>query len=53
MYPTAGHSFLNDAPNGPRVLRPLMRVAHIGPDPVASEDAWLRIEAFFGEHLAS
>lgn len=50
-YPTAGHSFLNDAANGPRLLRPLMRVAHVGPDPVAAEDAWRRIEAFFGEHL--
>lgn len=52
-YPTAGHSFLNDEPNGPRVLRPLLRIAHIGPDPVAAADAWARIEAFFAEHLGS
>jgi carboxymethylenebutenolidase len=51
VYPTAGHSFLNDAANGPRPFRPLMRVAHVGPDPVAAADAWRRIEAFFGEHL--
>jgi len=51
VYPTAGHSFLNDAPNGPRVFRPLLKVAHVGPDPVAAPDAWRRIETFFGEHL--
>ena len=50
-YPTAGHSFLNDAPNGPLVLRPLLKIAGIGPDPVAAADAWDRIEAFFGTHL--
>ena len=51
-YPTAGHSFLNDAPTGPRVLRPLMRVANVGPDPEAAEDAWRRIDSFFHEHLS-
>lgn len=51
QYPTAGHSFLNDAENGPRVLRPLIRVSGAGPDPVAAADAWQRIEAFFAEHL--
>ncbi|WP_166786054.1 hypothetical protein [Cryobacterium lyxosi] len=24
-----------------------------GPDPVAAAEAWRRIEAFFGEHLAA
>ena len=51
VYPTAGHSFLNDAPNGPRLLRPLLRISHVGPEPVAAADAWQRIEAFFAEHL--
>ncbi len=51
VYPTAGHSFLNDEPNGPRVFRPLMKLAHVGPEPVAAADAWRRIEAFFAEHL--
>jgi len=51
-YPSAGHSFLNDAPNGPTPLRPLMRVARIGPQPEAAADAWARIEAFFAKHLA-
>lgn len=51
VYPTAGHSFLNDAPNGPRALRPLFKIAHVGPDPAAATDAWRRIEAFFATHL--
>jgi carboxymethylenebutenolidase len=51
-YPTANHSFLNDAPNGPVVLRPLLKVAGIGPDPVAAVDAWRRIEDFFARHLS-
>jgi carboxymethylenebutenolidase len=50
-YPGAGHSFLNSAPNGPRILRPLLRVAGIGPDPVAAHDAWRRIETFFHANL--
>jgi carboxymethylenebutenolidase len=50
-YPSAGHAFLNDAEVGPRVLRPLFRVAGMGPNPAAAEDAWGRIEAFFAEHL--
>lgn len=50
-YPTAGHAFLNDAEAGPRVLRPLLRVAGIGPDPAAAADAWHRIDDFFAHHL--
>ena len=53
VYPTAGHAFLNDAEVGPRPLRPLFRVAGIGPDPAASRDAWQRIESFFAEHLGT
>jgi carboxymethylenebutenolidase len=52
-YPTAGHSFLNDADTGPRALRPITRrILGAGPDPVAAADAWKRIERFFGEYLA-
>ncbi|OXM21516.1 carboxymethylenebutenolidase [Rhodococcus erythropolis] len=51
-YPTAGHAFLNDAEAGPKVLRPLERILGIGPDPVAAQDAWKRIDSFFGRHLA-
>jgi carboxymethylenebutenolidase len=50
-YPTAGHAFLNDAEAGPRVLRPLLRVAGVGPQPDAAPDAWRRIEEFFTAHL--
>ena len=49
--PAAGHSFLNDGPAGPGWLGPLLRVAHIGPEPVSARDAWQRIDAFFDEHL--
>jgi carboxymethylenebutenolidase len=50
-YAAAGHAFLNDAEAGPRALRPLLRVAGIGPEPESANDAWGRIEAFFGAHL--
>jgi carboxymethylenebutenolidase len=50
-YPAAGHAFLNDAEAGPRPLRPLLRVAGIGPEPESAKDAWGRIEAFFAAHL--
>jgi len=52
-YPNAGHSFLNDAPNGPALLRPLLKVLNVGPEPASAADAWRRIEAFFAEHLTS
>jgi carboxymethylenebutenolidase len=51
IYRTAGHSFLNDAPVGPVLARPLMKIAHVGPDPEAATHAWRRIESFFGRHL--
>ncbi|MHA6742460.1 dienelactone hydrolase family protein [Rhodococcus erythropolis] len=51
-YPTAGHAFLNDEEAGPKVLRPLERILGIGPDPVAAQDAWKRIDSFFERHLA-
>jgi len=50
-YPTAGHSFLNEAETGPWALRPLLRVAAVGPEPTAAADAWRRIEEFFAVHL--
>jgi carboxymethylenebutenolidase len=50
-YPAASHAFLNDAEAGPRVLRPLLRVAGIGPEPDSAKDAWDRIEKFFATHL--
>jgi carboxymethylenebutenolidase len=51
VYEGAGHSFLNDAPNGPAALQPIARIANIGPDPKAAADAWARIERFFAKHL--
>ncbi|MHC6222123.1 dienelactone hydrolase family protein [Arthrobacter sp. MMS24-S77] len=50
-FPTAGHAFLNDAPVGPRALRPLMRVMGIKPDPAAAPEAWQRIEDHFAKYL--
>lgn len=50
-YPLAGHSFLNEAPNGPRPLRPLLRLSGAGPHPASAEHAWRRIDAFFSAHL--
>ncbi len=52
-YPDAGHVFMNDKLNGWPWLRPIVRVAHFGPDPVAAADAWARIEKFFAAHLES
>jgi len=51
-YPTAGHAFLNREDVSPWYLAPLTRlVMRVGPDPVASQDAWRRIEEFLGRHL--
>jgi carboxymethylenebutenolidase len=50
-YQGAGHSFMNDAPVGPRALRPLLKIAGMGPNPEAAADAWGRIEQFFSQHL--
>jgi carboxymethylenebutenolidase len=50
-YPAASHAFLNDTEAGPRVLRPLLRVAGIGPESESANDAWDRIERFFAIHL--
>lgn len=51
VYPNAGHSFLNDAPTGPLVLRPILKVGNFGPEPESAKDAWQRIETFFAAHL--
>ena len=51
-YPDAGHSFLNELEEGPRPLRPIMKlILGAGPNPEAAADAWARIEAFFATHL--
>ena len=46
VYPDAGHSFANKLPG-----QPLLRIAGCGYNEAATEDAWSRIFAFFGEHL--
>ncbi|OBI14714.1 dienelactone hydrolase family protein [Mycobacterium sp. E2497] len=48
VYPGVGHSFANKLPG-----QPLNRIAGFGYDEAATEDAWRRVFAFFGEHLAS
>jgi carboxymethylenebutenolidase len=50
-YPDAGHSFMSQHEG---LLHSLMSRAptRVGHDPVAAEDAWGRMLAFFGEHLA-
>jgi carboxymethylenebutenolidase len=50
-FPAAGHSFLNDEELGPALLRPLMRVMGVGPDPESSPEAWRRIEDHFATYL--
>lgn len=47
-YPGAGHSFANELP-----AQPLLRITGFGYNEAATEDAWRRVFAFFGEHLQS
>jgi len=48
VYPDAGHSFANELP-----VQGLLRITGFGYDEAATEDAWRRVFAFFGEHLAT
>ena len=48
VYPGVGHGFANILPG-----QPLLRIVGLGYDQAATEDAWKRVFAFFGEHLAS
>ena len=50
-FPGAGHAFLNDQEMGPVLLRPLMRVMGVGPDPESAPEAWRRIEEHFARYL--
>lgn len=49
-YPDAGHGFANDIKMGP--FKPLAKVLGLGYHQESSEDAWRRVQDFFGEHLA-
>ena len=46
VYPDAGHSFANQLPG-----QPLLRITGFGYNEAATQDAWSRVFAFFGEHL--
>ena len=48
VYPGAGHSFADKLP-----AQPLLRITGFGYNEAATEDAWARVFAFFGEHLRS
>jgi carboxymethylenebutenolidase len=48
VYPHAGHSFANQLPG-----QPLLRITGFGYNEAATEDAWSRVFAFFGEHLTN
>ncbi|OLT25912.1 dienelactone hydrolase [Nocardiopsis sp. CNR-923] len=50
-YPEAGHSFMNEAPNGPRSLQLVLRAFGVRRDTGSAADAWRRLDAFFTEHL--
>lgn len=47
VYPDAGHSFANQLPG-----QPLIRITGFGYNEAATEDAYRRVFAFFGEHLS-
>jgi carboxymethylenebutenolidase len=48
VYPDAGHSFMSPKP---ALLRPVTALARLDFNPEATQDAWRRIFAFFGEYL--
>ena len=47
VYRGVGHSFANES-----VAQPILRVVGFGHDAAATDDAYRRVFAFFGEHLA-
>lgn len=51
-FPNSGHAFMNPKQGGGPVFGTLLRVTGAKPNPADAEEAWSRIEAFFGEHLA-
>lgn len=52
VYPDAGHSFVNRQ-DGLLATIGAWGPLRVGYDPVAAEDAWRRVEAFFGRHLGA
>jgi carboxymethylenebutenolidase len=53
MYPDSGHAFMNPKQGGGPIFGTLLRITGAKPDPADAVDAWERIEAFFGKHLAA
>ena len=53
VYPAAGHCFLNDAPNGPLLARPLLQLGHVGPDPAAAPTPGAASRPSSALHLAA
>jgi carboxymethylenebutenolidase len=47
VYPGVGHSFANELSG-----QPILRIVGFGYDAAATDDAYRRVFAFFGEHLA-
>lgn len=52
LYPESGHAFMNPKQGGGPIFGSLLKITGAKPNPVDAADAWLRIETFFGEHLA-
>jgi carboxymethylenebutenolidase len=52
MYADSGHAFMNPKQGGGPVFGTLLRITGAKPNPADATDAWQRIEAFFGQHLA-
>jgi carboxymethylenebutenolidase len=51
VYPDAGHSFMNEI-DGPAGWIGRRLPVHAGLHEPSAEDAWARMLAFFGKHLA-
>ncbi len=47
IYPSVGHSFANEL-----AAQPILRIAGFGHDADVTDEAYRRVFAFFGEHLA-
>jgi carboxymethylenebutenolidase len=53
IYPESGHAFMNPEQGGGPVFGTLLKITGAKPNPDDAKDAWLRIEAFFKEHLGN
>jgi carboxymethylenebutenolidase len=53
VYPESGHAFMNPKQGGGPIMGSLLRITGAKPNPADAQDAWLRIEKFFTEHLSA